>query len=84
MTRVTKKKKLERAERQKELLKHFTEDHYEEKEIEQEWFVKMWNGDKKIWQVAVFSKESFARYKQFQKSKAEAQELDLQFKESLL
>lgn len=41
-------------------------DHYEEKDMGSEWWVKMWNGGTKRWQVAIFSPQSFQKYKGFQ------------------
>ena len=38
-------------------------DKYEEKEINGYWLVKEFNGDTKRWQVAIFTKESFEKYK---------------------
>lgn len=61
-------KKAARRARQLELLKHFDEDSgYEEKRVGDQVYVKMWNGDAEVWQVAVFSMESFKRYKTYSK-----------------
>lgn len=79
-----KKSKQKRLERQIELLKHFDEDHYQEKKVGDNWYVKMWNGNSKKWQVAVFSETSFKKYKAFAQARKEKEEMDTQFKESLL
>lgn len=66
--------KKQRIERQIELLKEFVQDkdHYEEKKVGNSWYVKMWNGSggagrRGKWQVAVYSDESFKKYKDFSK-----------------
>lgn len=53
---------------QEERLKHFShqgEDHYEEKKVEDEWYVKMYNRGTQRWQVAIYTLESFKKYKEF-------------------
>lgn len=64
---MTEKKKREREERQRLLLSQFQGDFYQEKKIGQEWYVKMFNGGTKKWQVAVFTEASFKRYKMYEK-----------------
>lgn len=66
---MSKKKKLERRKRQEELLKNFDGDFYQEKKIGNEWFVKHYNGNTDRWQVAVYSQDSFQRYKIFSENK---------------
>jgi hypothetical protein len=67
--------KLERWSRQEQLLQHFSpESGYAEKQVGSEWYIKMWNGNAKRWQVAVYSEESFKRYKGL------ASELDEKFR----
>ncbi len=64
-------KQTKRRDRQEILLKAFsnqTIEHYEEKQVEDCWFVKMYNAGNKKWQIAIYSKESFAQYKQFSNS----------------
>lgn len=61
----TQTKKEKRRARQEELLKHFDGDFYQEKKIGEQWFVKQWNGNSNKWQVAIFSEQSFNKYKQF-------------------
>lgn len=63
---MTKKKKEERLKRQEELLKLFNGDFYQEKLIDGKWYVKMYNRGTDRWQVAIFTQESFSRYKTFQ------------------
>ena len=63
---MTKKKKKQNQEKQLELLKNFEGDFYQEKRVGNVWLVKMWNGSNKKWQVAVYSLESYKRYKEFQ------------------
>ena len=64
----SKNKQLKRLERQNGLLQEFSqeEDHYEEKKIGENWYVKNWNGGTKRWQVAIYSNASFRKYKGFQ------------------
>ena len=50
----------------KEYFSHQVRDFYEEKQVGDKWYVKMYNGGTDKWQVAVFSNESFRRYKTFQ------------------
>ena len=50
-------------QRQNFLLTFFDEDKYCEKEINGFWLVKNWNGDKKIWQVSIYTKESLEKNK---------------------
>ena len=59
---MSKQKKLLR---QQELLKNFEGDFYQEKKINDKWYVKMWNGGTKRWQVAIYSEDSFKRYKSY-------------------
>lgn len=64
-----KSKQLKRLLKQLELLHEFDhqkQDCYEERKIGNEWYVKQWNGGTKRWQVAIFSEDSFRRYKSFQ------------------
>ena len=77
-------KKLKRLARQAELLKNFDEDHYQEKKVGDKWYVKQWNGNSKRWQVAIFSETSYKKYKQFAQARKEEEEMDNQFKESIL
>lgn len=69
-----KKKKIEEKKekdntRRSFLLTFFNQEieHYEEKEINNYWLIKQWNGDTKRWQVAIYTKESYNNYKQYQK-----------------
>ena len=50
-------------QRQNFLLTFFDEDKYCEKEINGFWLVKNWNGNKKIWQVSIYTKESLEKNK---------------------
>jgi len=65
------KKKQERLNRQIELLREFegqeNGDCYEEKRLGDNWLVKSWNGGTERWQVAIYTLDSFNRYKSFQK-----------------
>ena len=47
------------------LLSFFEDNGYEEKEVNDFWLIKQWNGHTQKWQVAIFTKESFKRYKEF-------------------
>jgi len=78
-------KKLKRLERQIELLKNFIqeEDHYEEKKIGNEWYIKMWNGGTKKWQVAVFSEMAYKNYKKFSSARKEEEELEEEFESKI-
>jgi len=63
-------KKLKRLKEQQDRLAQFDQevDHYEEKDMGGEIWVKMWNGGTKRWQVAIFSPESFKKYKAYSNS----------------
>lgn len=63
-----KPKQLKRLQIQQERLHEFDHqelDHYEEKRIGNEWFIKNFNGGTGEWQVSVYSPESYKRYKAF-------------------
>lgn len=62
-------KKLKRLKEQEDRLSQFDQehDHYEEKDMGGEIWVKMWNGGTKRWQVAIFSPKKFKRYKSYSK-----------------
>lgn len=47
-------------------------DHYEEKKVKEEYWIKQFNGKTGKWQVAVYSPRSFKNYKVYQ----EARKLD--------
>lgn len=68
-------KKLNRQKRQEGLLHEFDGqeggDHYEEKKIGNEWFIKSWNGGTGRWQVAVYPEQSYRRYKSYNDNKTE-------------
>lgn len=76
-------KKQKRNQRQLELLKNFDGDFYQEKKIGDEWYIKMWNGGTKRWQVAVYSNLSYKKYKAFDTMKEESEDLDNQFNEKI-
>jgi len=59
----TKKQKL--RERQIELLKMFDGDFYQEKQVDNEWYIKSWNGGTNKWQVSIYSEVAYRRYKSF-------------------
>lgn len=60
-----KAKRLERLARQQKLLKNFTEDRYTEMKIGGKWYIKMFNGATKRWQVAVYTPGAFKNYKEY-------------------
>lgn len=65
----TKRKQQKRLERQRELLKEFAHqvgDFYEEKQVGEQWYVKMYNRGTDRWQVAIYSNEAYRKYKTFQ------------------
>ena len=64
---MSKLKKLLKLKEQENRLSQFDQefDHYEEKDMGGEIWVKMWNGGTKRWQVAIFSPEKFKKYKQY-------------------
>ena len=68
-------KRLKRIKEQENRLSQFNQetDHYEEKDMGGEIWVKMWNGGTKRWQVGIFSPESFKRYKKGQEHYQEFQ-----------
>lgn len=41
------------------------EEHYEEKQVNDFWLIKQWDGVQERWQVAIFSQESFDRRKEY-------------------
>lgn len=51
--------------RQLELLKNFTDDFYQEKQVDGKWLVKHQDGVTGNWVVAEYSQESFQRYKEY-------------------
>ena len=51
--------------RQEFLLSFFNDNGYEEKQVNSFWLVKQWNGNTKDWQVAIYSNQSFNKYKEF-------------------
>jgi hypothetical protein len=55
--------KLNNRTRQDFLMTFFTGESFEEKEVNRFWLVKHWNGNSKMWEVAIFSKESYQRMK---------------------
>ena len=59
-------KKIKRLQEQEERLKKFTGDFYQEKQIGSDWWVKSYNGATKRWQVAVYTEQSYRKYKNFQ------------------
>ena len=60
------KKTQERRARQTELLKLFPKHGgYAEKRVGDKWYVRQYNGGTKRWQVAVYTLDSFKRYKAF-------------------
>lgn len=62
---MSKSKKYYRETRQEFLLSFFEEDledRYSEKQVNGFWLIKQWNGDKKYWQVAIYSQESYDNY----------------------
>ena len=63
----SKLKQQKRLERQLGLLQEFSQeqDHYEEKKIGDNWYIKSWNGGTKRWQVAIYSPDSYRRYKSY-------------------
>jgi len=67
----SKSKKSKKLKEQEDRLSQFDQeiDHYEEKDMGGEIWIKMWNGGTKRWQVAIFSQESFEKYKSFQESR---------------
>ena len=63
-----KPKQVKRLHRQEELLQEFSHqdiDHYEERQVGSEWFIKSWNRGTGRWQVSIYSNESYRRYKSF-------------------
>ena len=61
------KKRLARLAYQEELLKHFVGDFYQEKEVGDSIYVKMYYKPQDRWIVAKYSKQSFRKYKSIQK-----------------
>ena len=62
-------KQAKRLARQQELLKNFEGDFYQEKQVGDEWHIKQWNGNTERWQVAIYSKQSYANYKNYQEER---------------
>ena len=63
----SKRRRIKQRLIQEERLKSFIqdEDQYEERQVGNEWWVKNFNGGTGLWQVAIYSNESFKRYKQY-------------------
>ena len=51
--------------KQEFLLSFFNDNGYEEKQVNGFWLVKQWNGNTKDWQVAIYTNQSFTKYKEF-------------------
>lgn len=64
---ASKTKKLNKRIKQEEKLARFVQDydHYEERQVGEEFWVKQYNGNSDKWQIAVYSRESFRNYKKF-------------------
>lgn len=64
-------KKLKRLKEQEDRLKQFDQeyDHYEEKDIGGEVWVKSYNGGTNRWQVSIYTPPSFRRYKQYSENR---------------
>ena len=77
---MSKSKQLKRQACQIELLKNFEGDFYQEKKIGDKWYVKMWNGATKKWQVAVYGENSFRNYKKFTEAQEYEDELQEKFR----
>jgi hypothetical protein len=75
-------KKLRRQQEQQRRLAIFVQDydHYEEREINGEIWVKQYDAANHNWIVAIYSRESFRRYKNFSDN---LRELDRQFKRKI-
>lgn len=67
-------KRLKRLKEQEDRLHEFDgqepSDHYEEKRVWKDWWVKSWNGGTERWQVAIYSEKSFRAYKAFSENKS--------------
>lgn len=61
---MSKKKNNKHIDRLQEF-NHQEQDHYEERKIGDEWYIKRWNGGSKEWQVAVYSEKSYRAYKTY-------------------
>ena len=59
----TKSKSYYSKTRQEFLLSFFDEDKYTEKQINEFWLIKNWNGDSHIWQVSIYSEEAYNNFK---------------------
>jgi hypothetical protein len=58
-------KKSKRRAIQQEKLSYFMGDFYQEKKVGDNWYVKFWSG--MCWSVAIYTEESFRRYKNYNK-----------------
>ncbi len=66
--------KLKKLQIQQDRLKEFShqeQDHYEERKVGNEWYIKSWNGGTNRWQVSVYSEQSYRRYKSYGEQKRE-------------
>jgi hypothetical protein len=62
--------KIHNRTKQEFLLSFFpSKDVYDEKEVNGFWLVKQWNGFFKCWEVHIFSKDSFKRYSDNQRTR---------------
>lgn len=66
MPKGARKKELRRL-RQLELLTNFKQeqDHYEEILVGDKYYVKNFNGSNNLWQVCIYTKDNFIKYKKF-------------------
>lgn len=67
-----------RDNKQRFLLTFFSGTGYEEKEVNDYWLVKMWNGNSKSWQVAIYNKVAYSSYKKFQEGTKNQYQQDLE------
>lgn len=65
MTEAKKKRMREIQEQRLKMFAYQKEDHYEEKKVGNEWYIKSWNGGTQRWQVSVYSEVSYRRYKSY-------------------
>lgn len=60
--------KQNKRERQEKLFRLFDGNGYEEFHTPKYVFVKHWNGDSEVWQVAIYTTESFKRFNAYQQT----------------
>ena len=65
MSRKQEKRKAEQLRRLSLFIQ--VTDHYEERQIEGNWWIKQWNGSTNCWQISIYSPESYQKYLEYKR-----------------